>query len=246
MTEVTPEVADRFTGQRRVTTTDAASRELREAERAKRRAASTRRWRLLRWLLLMGAAGFFAFWRWLATLPERRSWPRLAVMFACCCVLAIVSVPIVSVISSGNLLAVVGAYTLSFLAILLQPLVLPEDTSRVKRAGAFWATMAQESEARLKAADGEPRAKVIREADARQVYGGIRRAVEAPLQRLLTSDFRAMSGTEFEGFLCRDIPVAWVLCSPCWPGRRSGRRPDRYEVGSRHRRAGEVLRRFRK
>ncbi len=201
MAEVGPDIAERFTGQRRVTSIAAAVAELEKAKAGLRHAQSTRRLRLIALIPPNIAARFFISWRWLATLPMRRAWPRMAIMFGLCLALATVSMPLAILFFPWNIPVIVACYVLSFLCILLQPVVLPEDTSRAERLHAFWSERIREGSDRLRAADEELWSCHRRQADALRLHEGIRRAADARLLRLLSADFRAMSGDEFEAFL---------------------------------------------
>jgi len=194
-------LVERFTGQRRVISVDAALLELNPATAAYDRARSNFH-RLGKRLMWAKVKQRWAIIRaWVAMLPVRHSVAGWAMLLSCCALISVGGSLAAILVAHVSLSIVTTCILTPFLGFGLLPLMFPNDPSALSRAAAA----ASEQLNLLRRDRLASRAMLDdcfrRYSGSKRIYEGILRARDYPVNRLLNADFRAMSGPDFECFL---------------------------------------------
>ena len=201
MSTIDTELVERFTGQRRVITVEAAVAELNAANDEHERSLA----RLQRTEIELPRAKvaqlFYHAWLWLATLPTRENVAAWSIVLAACGSSSL-AISAALVLIFGARLEVVLVLGLSpFFGFALLPNLFPKEVRTI----AFAAAQAKERVAELKCESVEARTawqdSVRCQAQARRVYEGLLRARGSLQNHLLSADLSGMSGPAFEQFL---------------------------------------------
>lgn len=202
MRALDPDLVERFTGQRRILSEEAALAELQPRAIALERAENNHRKMSRRLGEACRAYCTVRFRARVAAIPSNlhlESWAFVLIVATGAALLLGVSAALAF---SGELVAILLITSVPFIAAVPALLWLfPTDVAVIQQRLDYWgrqrAMLYKDCAATRSAVD----AVGPRYLDAKRIYDGILRAREYPLQRLLSADCRCMSGAEFESFL---------------------------------------------